>query len=76
MYGKHPNHTYGRNRNKSASNQATTALVVIVYSDGVTFFSFFFTARKKRSVFFIPGLRRRKPTRNAMTLTVVTSSLL
>ena len=54
----------------------TTALVVIVYSDGVTFFSFFFTARKKRSVFFIPGLRRRKPTRNAMTLTVVTSSLL
>ena len=74
MYRKHPN--LEETEISLRAIRLTTALVVIVYSDGVTFFSFFFTARKKRSVFFIPGLRRRKPTRNAMTLTVVTSSLL
>jgi len=27
MYRKHPNHTYGRNRNKSASNRAIAKII-------------------------------------------------
>ena len=40
MYRKHPNHTYGRNRNKSASNLATMCgqkLVQLVTSEYIIF---------------------------------------
>ena len=34
MYRKHPNHTYGRNRNNSANNRANIALdVAPTYAD-------------------------------------------